>query len=188
VYEGRIPSVYRVVERMPQWTTRMSRQTTIAGSKPLPPFDWDAIGPEVFRTKELLDTVLSSRVSKAFSDAVILVWNGGGIVYVNNIGEGTFSNSDFHDGIPGPDDLTVKYETQDVLNRQRARLQVIADTSIGTPTGLFSLVSQIAPTGGGHFDDLIMVDSSDRSQWLLAVLTKQNNDYVVYRRLYREPR
>jgi len=51
--------------------------------------------------------------------------------------------------------------------------------------GLFSVVSQVSPTGSPSLEDLALLDPSDPKQWLLAVVTHRDGDYVIYRRLYR---
>ena len=51
-------------------------------------------------------------------------------------------------------------------------------------TGLFALVSQIAPTGGGNFEDLALLDPADDRQWLLLVAVRRGNDWHLYRKLY----
>jgi len=52
------------------------------------------------------------------------------------------------------------------------------------PEGLFSIVSQVSPTGGANFEDLTILDPTDPNQWLLVVIVPDGEDYVVYRRLY----
>lgn len=52
------------------------------------------------------------------------------------------------------------------------------------PRGLFVLAAQLSPTGGGNFEDLQLLDSSDPDQWLVVATVTSGEDIVVYRRLY----
>lgn len=54
--------------------------------------------------------------------------------------------------------------------------------------GLFSLVSQIAPTGAGNFEDLAITDPADPLQRLLVVLVERGDEIVMYRKLYTAER
>jgi hypothetical protein len=49
--------------------------------------------------------------------------------------------------------------------------------------GLFSLVSQISPTGGGNFEDVQAMDP-DAHDTALAIITQSGDDIVVYRRFF----
>ncbi|HUT37282.1 MAG TPA: hypothetical protein VNE39_27620 [Planctomycetota bacterium] len=51
--------------------------------------------------------------------------------------------------------------------------------------GLFSIVSQISPTGATHTEDLSVHDPTDGAEWLLIVVEEVGDDLYVYRRLYR---
>ena len=51
-------------------------------------------------------------------------------------------------------------------------------------TGLFRIVSQIAPQGAGSLEDLAFWDSSDPRQWALVIMTTDGDEFQVYRKLY----
>jgi hypothetical protein len=51
-------------------------------------------------------------------------------------------------------------------------------------TGLFRIVSQIAPQGAGSLEDLAFCDSSDPNQWALVIMTTDGEEFRVYRKLY----
>lgn len=51
------------------------------------------------------------------------------------------------------------------------------------PAGLFSVLSQISPTGGGNFEDAALMDTQSNDT-LLAAVTKVGDDVVVYRRFF----
>ena len=50
---------------------------------------------------------------------------------------------------------------------------------------MFSVVSQVSPTGAGNFEDLSVLDQTTQDSWLVTVIRRVGEDYVVYRRLYR---
>ena len=58
------------------------------------------------------------------------------------------------------------------------------DVCVNHTGGLFSLVSQVAPTGGVNFDDMPLLDPSDPAAWLLIVSVERGDDLVIYRKLY----
>jgi hypothetical protein len=47
--------------------------------------------------------------------------------------------------------------------------------------GFRSIVSQIAPTGGGSFEDVQVMDTTDSA---LVIVTRAGDDIVVYRRIF----
>ena len=51
-------------------------------------------------------------------------------------------------------------------------------------TGLFRIVSQVAPQGAGSLEDLAFWDSSDPNQWALVIMTTDGDEFQVYRKLY----
>jgi hypothetical protein len=50
--------------------------------------------------------------------------------------------------------------------------------------GLFSVVSQISPSGGANFEDLSILNATAPGEWVLVVVVRKGSDYVVYRRLF----
>jgi len=52
------------------------------------------------------------------------------------------------------------------------------------PSGLFRIVSQVAPQGAGSFEDLAFYDSSDPNQWALVIMTTDGDEFQVFRKLY----
>ena len=52
------------------------------------------------------------------------------------------------------------------------------------PSGLFRVVSQVAPQGAGSFEDLAFYDSSDPNQWALVIMTTDGDEFQVFRKLY----
>ncbi|MBM4030596.1 MAG: hypothetical protein FJ291_02285 [Planctomycetes bacterium] len=52
--------------------------------------------------------------------------------------------------------------------------------------GLFSIVSQVSPTGAVQCEDMAMIDPTDPTKWLLVVVEAVGDDLFVYRRIYQE--
>jgi hypothetical protein len=53
---------------------------------------------------------------------------------------------------------------------------------------LFSIVSQVAPTGGPSLEDLFILDTTDPDQWLVVVAGHDGDDIYHYRHLVRRSR
>jgi hypothetical protein len=86
-----------------------------------------------------------------------------------------------------PGDIFLLHGTNVVYVEQGLRLlppALISAACTGGPNGLFSLVSQISPSGGGNFEDLAVLDESDPGQWMIVVVSQAGDDILVYRRVY----
>jgi hypothetical protein len=49
---------------------------------------------------------------------------------------------------------------------------------------MFTLVSQVSPSGGPAIEDAALLDPADDSQWVLVVLVTRGDDLYCFRRLY----
>jgi hypothetical protein len=61
----------------------------------------------------------------------------------------------------------------------------ITTAPVGEKARLFNVLAQLSPTGAGNFEDLQILDSTDPDQFLLAIVMKQGDDLVVFRKLFR---
>jgi hypothetical protein len=52
-------------------------------------------------------------------------------------------------------------------------------------SGLFSIVSHVAPSGAGNLEDLAVADPARPDEWLLQFVTRQGDELIVYRRMMR---
>ena len=73
--------------------------------------------------------------------------------------------------------------------RQRASLgdslrEFLREVSARPDWGLFSVVSQISPSGAGNFEDLSILDTSDPNQCLVVAAVRVGDDIIICRRLY----
>ncbi len=86
-----------------------------------------------------------------------------------------------------PGDVFLLHGTNVVYVERRVQLlppSLISASCTGGSNGLFSLVAQISPSGGGNFEDLAVLDESDPGQWMVVVVTQAGDDILVYRRVY----
>lgn len=68
--------------------------------------------------------------------------------------------------------------------RSSIRQQVVALTSRRTE-GYFRDVAMISPTGGDALEDIAILDGTDPGARVLVVVTRDGDDWVVYRRAFR---
>jgi hypothetical protein len=61
---------------------------------------------------------------------------------------------------------------------------VVRELSVREPRKLFSIASQIAPSGSPELEDLAILDGSDPGQSLLVITVDTGSDILIYRRLY----
>ena len=70
----------------------------------------------------------------------------------------------------------------DAASRRILPDSILAELCLGdSVAGLRSIVSQISPTGGGNFEDVQVMDTTDSA---LVVVTQAGDDIVVYRRIF----
>jgi hypothetical protein len=62
---------------------------------------------------------------------------------------------------------------------------VMAALAQRTDSGLFSIVSHVAPSGAGNLEDLAVADPARPDEWLLQFATRQGDELIVYRRMMR---
>jgi hypothetical protein len=61
----------------------------------------------------------------------------------------------------------------------------LVESAVRRRRGLFSLVSQISPTGDPILEDLPVLDPSDPAQFMLIAVERRGDDLLIDRRLYR---
>jgi hypothetical protein len=70
-------------------------------------------------------------------------------------------------------------------DRADPRLELIKSICVRPSRGIFEVISQISPNGSDGFEDLTMLDGSNPDEWLLVIVVPQEDDWIVYRKLYR---
>jgi hypothetical protein len=155
----------------------------------VPAFDWNGVGVRLAETideREWSELNSSGMVSidnpqvwesptkailASFPDAEIFVLPGGAQTFVD-LKQQTERKLyvDSRSLKPGSDEMM---------------LELIRSISAPPPAFLLRCVSQISPTGAGDFEDLALFDATDRNQDLLLVVTRNGDDWIVFRKLCR---
>lgn len=196
VYAGRVPRRFSVTRQLRQWSPQLLRRTAFApgwaSGDPAAGIPWSDA------TYERLDTEAefrewSGRVRRHLPEAEVIVVSPHDIL-------STFALDDAasrDEPQPVPSAEIDPYTGEVVLVPDDAewsssrRVHQAALTalwaSVRDKNGLFELVTQIAPTAAGNFEDLAVLDRADDSTLLLLVITSgEPGHYKVYRRLLRK--
>jgi hypothetical protein len=80
--------------------------------------------------------------------------------------------------ISGTNSIKFDPQSKEILYRSMLRELCLGDSS-----GLFSLVSQVSPTGGQNFEDVRDLDAQNGGL-VLAIVTRVGDDIIVYRRFF----
>lgn len=186
---GRIPTEFMTTQELAKWTPQLNRIFSIPGEKDEAVIDWAALTegitiPEMYVTRTI-NSELQARVEAIFGPKALVAcvrsnhqralsrpeewWAASGPHTANNLRTNQY-------GYPRlPEDLTHEPDL----------FRWIYQHSVAMPYGMFSLTSQIGPTGGEELEDLPILDSSDSRQHLLVVVVPRGDDLIVYRRLLR---
>ena len=62
----------------------------------------------------------------------------------------------------------------------------LRDACVRPSRGVFRAVSRVAPHGGDNFEDLALLDPTDRGQWLLVIAVADGDSLLLYRHLYHD--
>jgi len=167
VYAGLMPGSFTIEQQMRQWSPRVNRRTSFGDNPELvaeSAIDWNALRPDEWDTpagrEKLRDAVLLKEPA-----ARVLLFHEMVCFDLNQDGG----------------------QTQAPARRlSEARVAgLVQSVSVRPASGLFMAVSQISPTGGENLEDLALLDNSDSTQWLLAVAVPRDNNWLVFRKLYR---
>lgn len=164
VYRGFMPGVFVVEQHMPKWTPRLSRRTQFAPDGPAAPAEWSRFTAEDF-DGEQSRAALVAEVRRTSPEAVIIVTRG---------------TERYEIGFPPQDDFA------EPAVRLSDIVKLAEQMSHRLPVGLFKVVSQLSPTGHSNGEDLTLLDLSDPGQWLVLIIVREGDNYVVHRRLYAE--
>ncbi len=157
-YAGSLPGRHVVQRDVRQWSPRLSRTTALgstshAAETPLSNFDWTQVTWE--RTTQP-DEMAALRQSLRDLDSTVDV----------DLLRSEIKGS-------GQSHLPVR---QQVFNFAKY-VTYIGDSH------LFTLLSQLSPSGAGHWDDLAMQDWTENQSVFIAMTEADEGHYVVYRKL-----
>jgi len=169
-YEGLVPARFSVMQRINQWEPRMNRYLFVGPeAPPVQPqdgraplqlwFNWDAVGKVALTGDIDFDIILrmNPALDKSGAQRKIDTYIFGG--GQRRVRCGRYANL-----------------ADEVLNSLCVRPR----------QGFFTVVSQVSPTGGGDFEDVAVLDPTDESQLLIAVVVRDGQNFTVYRRLYHK--
>jgi len=178
-YEGRFPGRYTVTHAAPQWVPLLNRISSFEAEPPAHRLTWTARHlPGLwrgYRGSALLEGLKRQ-------PSISSVWLLHGYAARRIWASGKAGSSNFL--VAGEREARRKWPRGKYAVRGSGAT-LLAMASVRPQVGLFSIVSQMSPTGAGNFEDLSMLDPTDSSQWLLAVVEERDDEVVVYRRLYR---
>ena len=191
LYVGRMPSQYTVTQTTLQWTPQLNRRFSIPRADDDPaPFDWEKYADRsVYRPDTIkegdLRTALLNDVVKAFgSGAQVAVFCEG--KRINLQGNFSFLSNEQIFGMDEFGNPIANNRYQPYYNGQQQSVSFIDDVTVNSMGGFFNVVSQLSPTGGRDFEDLVLVDPSDPDQWLLLIAVDRGAEVDMYRKLYRK--
>jgi hypothetical protein len=175
-YSGHFPQNYTILQEVQQWSPVSLRTLSLEpeGVK-LPSIDWsDSTLVTTLEGNIRLKAALSQNQIPIHS--AVIYHNGNRQALVGQFPQAFQAGSGQEivatgDNIPGSRTLAIQQ-----------LLSYIPTAS--NNTGLFRIVSQIAPQGAGSLEDLAFSDSSDPSQWALVIMTTDGDEFQVYRKLY----
>ena len=197
--QGRIPTEFTVTQDLAKWTPQLNRHFWIPGTNPEANIDWRALmegiytpsisTPEMFISHTITDDLVS-RVQRQFGPKSLVAilgpqgqwaynrssnWflNGSNRFPPDVMRPGMYGDGSYLQGLP-PD-----------IQSQPELFRWLYHYSTAASHGLFSLTSQVGPTGGADLDDLPIFDASDPTLGLLIVVIPHGDDFIVYRKLLR---
>jgi hypothetical protein len=180
-YEGTLPAHFRTSKSLRQWRPELNRIFSLdAASVPLLT-NWSAI-EEAWPDLDAIRAKLSAH--KSFDGDVCLISSSDSsdlnhpssvearLQMLQNVVDGGVSDA----AVPS---YQVKF---DQGSRRILPDSILARLCLGdSVAGLRSIVSQISPTGGGNFEDVQVMDTTDSA---LVIVTQMGDDIVVYRRIF----
>jgi hypothetical protein len=175
-YSGHFPQNYTILQEVQQWSPVSLRTLSLEpeGVK-LPSIDWsDSTLVTTLEGNIRLKAALSQNQIPIHS--AVIYHNGNQHALVGQLPPAFQAGS-------GPEILAPGYDTPGSRTLAIQQLLSYIPTASNN-TGLFRIVSQIAPQGAGSLEDLAFWDSSDPSQWALVIMTTDGDEFQVYRKLY----
>ncbi|OGV75036.1 MAG: hypothetical protein A3K19_14775 [Lentisphaerae bacterium RIFOXYB12_FULL_65_16] len=184
---GRLPVSYDVVQSLRQWAPQVNRTLSFDAAAPVPGPDWATV--EALAAKEWA-TPATSPTESAQSEPpyyrqfpgdispterarqlgrFLLLWREGGKLV-------RFDDAVRTHGGPSADSQMAYI----------GRFFGMVRASSGR--GFFSVASQVSPLATASLEDLSVGDPSDPTERVVVVVSRQGDDYVAYRRLYRTDR
>jgi hypothetical protein len=201
IYEGAMPAAFNIHQQLRQWSPRIARETTFSDGRSSVPdtgIHWAALPTASLNSVEGR-RALYARVLAKEPDAQVLLLNGAwaydpahnedapasvaatGMILADIPVPGAGGARNF---VGSPASVLLSPTAQ----ATSPAVSLAIRASVRPPAGLFAICSQVAPTGGQVLEDLSLLDASDPRQWLVIVVVRRENSWVVYRQLIHERR
>lgn len=191
---GRIPTEFTVTQELAKWTPQLNRLFWIPGPTQENKIDWQALSDGI--TDEMLqDHSLSGEVPglivQQFGPKALVACLAGQTRWAFNQhqpGWQARNGGQFYPVSPY-DPINGMYQQPQLPGEMQHLPQLfrwLYQHSVAASFGLFTVTSQVGPTGGSDLNDLPIMDDSDPDQRLLIVVVPREDDYLVYRKLIRK--
>ncbi|MBI5756967.1 MAG: hypothetical protein HZA46_00450 [Planctomycetales bacterium] len=171
LHEGQMPALYRVRQRLGQFTPQINHLLTIAPDRPPSDFDWDSLRPADFADASRRNELGKQLQSHFGTQAIAYLLHGSDVFPLTGDPAWMLRRGEMWPQ-PGGSPQPV------------SPAAFLRDVSARAPAGLFTFASRISPTGGDNLEDLTILDPSDRDAWLLIVVVETTDDIFVYRKSY----
>jgi hypothetical protein len=167
VYEGLLPSAFRVTWPSRQWSPAMHRLTRAASDVEVPTldqrnFDWAAVDRLDLATVEGRRQA-TERFRRALPDCSILFAN-----YKTEVAVGFPATS------------------QQRNDRFQDWPAVLASLGRRNDHSLLAILFAVSPNGAGDLEDLAVLDEADPATWLVHVAVIRDKDLIVFRHVARK--
>ncbi len=175
LYRGNMPTLFTVEQQMRKWSPRVSRQTSLQTERPIPQFDLDDIRTAWQQSSDVLanpewQKSLRQKIQTALPESTVLL----------------FTQNRVLDLTRGEELQIPERPSASSATKSQKLIDLVCKVCVRPAVGFFSIASQISPNGAGDFEDLSILDPNDAGQLLLVIVTRQGNDYVVFRRMYHK--
>jgi len=175
LYEGNMPTLFTVRQRMRKWSPKVSRQTSFQTERPIPQFKLDDIRANWQQSSDVLTNLekqrsLRDEIQTVLPESTVLLFTQNRVLDLTR-GE----------DLQNLDKPSVSSDT-----KSQKLIDLVCKVCVRPAVGFFSIASQISPNGAGDFEDLSILDPNDAGQLLLVIVTRQGDDYVVFRRVYHK--
>lgn len=189
---GRIPTEFAVTQELAKWTPQLNRMFWIPGASQEQKIDWQALADGVTESmlqNHNLTTEYDALVKQQFGPKALAACLAGPSRWALNQQEAAWRARNSGQYAQYNQLMQVNpYQQQVVpweMTSQPELFRWLYQHSVAASFGLFTLTSQVGPTGGSDLNDLPIMDETDYRQRLLIVVVPRGDDFVVYRKLIR---
>ncbi len=178
-YEGRVPARYAVRQEVRQWSPQLNRILSITQESDTEPPKWDSLTVDELRAGKGMDEAVAELLGKRSRQSCVLLFHGNEVTRLH----GKLASLESHVAWHGRYHYSYKQERQQVTQFEH----FVRDCCVRPCIGFHSIVSQTAPSAAPRLEDLPLLDTSNPDEWLVVVITRDDDDFNVYRKMYREP-